>query len=86
LSALGTAHACSAPTNGDVETPAPLPYELELADGGPALAVAPVVAAAFDETVWGATGVSTGTFAVALELDVVDAPVVALETVEAGAE
>src|ERR1700728_2121432 len=62
LSALGTAQLCSAPTNPDVDVPAPLPYELEPPDGSaPPPADDAPVDALVDVTVVGVTAVSTGT-------------------------
>jgi hypothetical protein len=73
LSALGTAHSASAPTNGDVAIPLPLPYALELTEGIAAALLLAAAAAEFDDDICGVTGESTGTLAAALS---VAAPVV----------
>jgi hypothetical protein len=81
LSALGTAQVWSAPTNGEVDTPAPLPYELLPVDGCAAEVDDAPVEALVEVTVVGACAGSTGTFGEPLSdcttLDV-ELPVVAL--------
>jgi hypothetical protein len=79
LSALGTAQGSSAPTNGDVAVPLPLPYDDELVDGSAAELPLAVTAAAFEFTEPGATGASIGALATAVDeltmLEVVLPPV-----------
>jgi hypothetical protein len=73
LSALGTAQLSSAPTNGDVETPEPLPYELEPTDGCVLSEAVPEDEALVDVSVCGVSGESTETLADVLSLLSVDA-------------
>ncbi len=73
LSALGTAQLSSAPTNGEVETPEPLPYELEPPDGCALCEAVPDVDALVEVSVCGVSGESTLTLADVLSLLSVEA-------------
>jgi hypothetical protein len=73
LSALGTAQLSSAPTNGEVDTPEPLPYELEPTDGCVLSDAVPDDEALVEVSVCGVSGESTGTLADVLSLLSVEA-------------
>ncbi len=79
LSALGTAHSWSVPTNDVVDVPEPLPKALDPAVGCSLLVAVPDDVAEVDVVVTGATGVSTGTFGCPFAaVDVLLLPVAAL--------